>query len=166
MARLSQIASGLDMYRKVPVDLMEGTKRGSILSYLALFTMVTLFLLETSAFFSSRWVFLNAIVNTRNVLSLRLSDNTMSSEIKRSLTKAWITFSFSMPSNSIVKDIFLDDNEDSRIRLNFNITMLDLKCEWAVRPPTANATVRVPTRPTNMAADRTSFPAELKQGLY
>ena len=37
-----------------------------------------------------------------------------------------------MPSNSIVKDIFLDDNEDSRIRLNFNITMLDLKCEWAV----------------------------------
>jgi hypothetical protein len=48
------MAASLDMYRKVPVDLMEGTKRGSILSYLALFTIVTLFVLETNAFFTKR----------------------------------------------------------------------------------------------------------------
>ena len=50
------MASKLDMYRKVPTDLMEGTKRGSILSYLALFAMGTLFLLETQAFFQKRVV--------------------------------------------------------------------------------------------------------------
>lgn len=38
------------MYRKVPTDLMEGTKRGSYLSLFAIGTMVTLFLLETRAF--------------------------------------------------------------------------------------------------------------------
>lgn len=52
--RMWQAAAGLDMYRKVPVDLMEGTKRGSLLSYLALFTISTLFLLETKAFFTKR----------------------------------------------------------------------------------------------------------------
>lgn len=78
--------SRLDMYRKVPVDLLEGTKRGSFLSYTALFTIVSLFGLETRAFFSRK----------------------------------------------LVADLSLDRSEDPRIRLNFNITMLDLKCEWAV----------------------------------
>lgn len=41
----------LDMYRKIPTDLLEGTKRGSILSYIAIFIMTSLFLFETSAFF-------------------------------------------------------------------------------------------------------------------
>jgi len=78
--------SGLDMYRKVPVDLLEGTQRGSLLSYLALLTMATLFVFETYAFFSTK----------------------------------------------LVADLALDRSKDPRIRLNFNITMLDLKCEWAV----------------------------------
>jgi Endoplasmic Reticulum-Golgi Intermediate Compartment (ERGIC) len=39
------------MYRKVPTDLLEGTKRGSILSLMASFVMLSLFLLETGAFF-------------------------------------------------------------------------------------------------------------------
>jgi hypothetical protein len=43
----------LDMYRKVPMDLMEGTKRGSYLSMAAMVTMLTLFLLETRAFLRS-----------------------------------------------------------------------------------------------------------------
>jgi thiol-disulfide isomerase/thioredoxin len=33
---------------------------------------------------------------------------------------------------SIVTDLALDKNDDARLRLNFNITMTDLKCEWAV----------------------------------
>jgi hypothetical protein len=53
-SRSRRMAASLDMYRKVPVDLMEGTKRGSILSYLALLTIATLFVLETNAFFTRR----------------------------------------------------------------------------------------------------------------
>ena len=75
--------------RKVPIDLMEGTKRGSYLSWIALFAMTTLFLYETSEFWSTK----------------------------------------------LIKDLKLDSKDhtgDSKIRLNFNITMLDLKCDWAV----------------------------------
>jgi hypothetical protein len=42
------------MYRKVPTDLLEGTKRGSVLSFLAVIGMGVLFALETKAFLSSR----------------------------------------------------------------------------------------------------------------
>lgn len=77
--------ASLDMYRKVPVDLLEGTRRGSILSTFAVFTMATLFFLETKAF--------------------------LSSSLKTSLQ--------------------LDGNTESQIRVNFNITMMDLKCEYA-----------------------------------
>lgn len=47
-------AAHVDLYRKIPADLMEGTRRGSILSYISLILMVVLFLLETKAYFSSR----------------------------------------------------------------------------------------------------------------
>ena len=67
------------------MDLLEGTRRGSILSTLAVFTMGLLFFLETKAF--------------------------LSSSLKTSLA--------------------LDSNSDSQIRVNFNITMMDLKCEYA-----------------------------------
>ena len=48
----------LDMYRKVPTDLLEGTKRGSILSIMASVVMMTLFLLETNAYFRRTYVFI------------------------------------------------------------------------------------------------------------
>lgn len=50
------IAKNVDMYRRVPTDLMEGTKRGSILSYLALISMFGLFLFETRDYFQQRYV--------------------------------------------------------------------------------------------------------------
>lgn len=56
------------------------------MSTLALFTIITLFFLETRAFMFSR----------------------------------------------IRTDLTLDDNNDVRIRLNFNITMMDLRCDFAV----------------------------------
>jgi thiol-disulfide isomerase/thioredoxin len=74
------------MYRKVPTDLMEGTRRGSVLSLVAVGVMLGLFLMETSAYFRPR----------------------------------------------IVTDLTLDRNQEKRIRVNFNITMLDLKCEYTV----------------------------------
>ena len=49
-------AANIDMYRKVPVDLMEGTRRGSILSYLAIMTIAILFTMETMDFFSNKYV--------------------------------------------------------------------------------------------------------------
>lgn len=78
--------SHVDMYRKIPNDLMSGTARGSILSYLSLILMVVLFVWETWAFCTT----------------------------------------------SMVTDLALDKSDDARLRLNFNITMTDLKCEWAV----------------------------------
>lgn len=74
------------MYRKVPSDLLEGTRSGSFMSYFALFTMATLFFLETKAFFGS----------------------------------------------DLVTDLALDSNREPRVRVNFNITMMDLKCEYTV----------------------------------
>jgi len=76
----------LDMYRKIPVDLMEGTKSGSLLSYAAVGVMLLLFALETSAYFRKR-----PVVN-----------------------------------------LALDSNTERKIRVNFNVTMMDLKCDYAV----------------------------------
>ena len=75
------------MYRKLPIDLMEGSsRRGSILSYLSLALMAVLLASETKAYFTT----------------------------------------------SLKTDLQLDRSDDPKIRLNFNITMLDLKCDWAV----------------------------------
>lgn len=41
------------MYRKVPIDLLEGSKQGSIISWIALLVIVTLFVLETKDFFTN-----------------------------------------------------------------------------------------------------------------
>lgn len=79
-------ASTMDMYRKVPADLLEGTKRGSFCSLCAVFFMVVLFFYETVAFFESEHY----------------------------------------------TQIRLDDNSDSKLRVNFNVTMLDLACEYTV----------------------------------
>jgi len=81
-----RIAASLDMYRKVPADLLEGTRRGKILSVIAVVTMCTLFLFETIAFFEK--------------------EN--------------------------VSELTLDVSKEPSIRLNFNITMMDLRCDWAV----------------------------------
>lgn len=53
---MARWADSFDMYRKIPVDLMEGTRRGSVLSYLASFAMLALFLLETRAYFEKQYV--------------------------------------------------------------------------------------------------------------
>ncbi len=53
---MARWAESVDMYRKIPVDLMEGTRRGSVLSYLASFAMLALFMLETKAYFAKQYV--------------------------------------------------------------------------------------------------------------
>ena len=76
----------LDMYRKVPVDLMEGSKAGSYISWIALLVIFVLFYKETRAFFATK----------------------------------------------IVADMILDKNfaSSDRIRAYFNITMMDLNCDY------------------------------------
>jgi Endoplasmic Reticulum-Golgi Intermediate Compartment (ERGIC) len=101
----------LDLYRKVPMDLLEGTKRGSILSLVASFVMLTLFLLETGAFFRKTYVCLSCVHSESFVWTQRLLAG-----LERRL----------------VTNLRLDSNDDVRVRLNFNITMMDLKCDYAV----------------------------------
>mmetsp|Transcript_59483 Transcript_59483/g.70889 ORF Transcript_59483/g.70889 Transcript_59483/m.70889 type:complete len:525 (+) Transcript_59483:233-1807(+) len=78
--------TSIDMYRKVPMDLLEGTKRGKIMSLVCLFSMAILFLLETRDFL-----------------------------IKYTTT-----------------DLSIDTNPSPKIRVKFNITMMDLSCDYAV----------------------------------
>lgn len=93
MRSMSIMVSGLDMYKKVPVNLMDGAAKQhggcSYFSFLALFVIVLLFAYETKEF----------------------------------------------TSITLVKNLIMDKNEhtgDTKIRLNFNITMLELQCEWCV----------------------------------
>jgi len=80
-----KILASLDMYRKVPADLLEGTKRGSVISFMSLLTMITLIFLETKSYFQ-----------TQLVTELKLDSST----------------------------------KETQIRANFNITMMDLKCDF------------------------------------
>lgn len=82
---MPRMLAGLDMYRKVPNDLLEGSRQGSIVSWIAIFTIITLFFMETKSFLQQR----------------------------------------------LVTDLSLDQNKETVIRVNFNITMLDLTCEFA-----------------------------------
>lgn len=81
-----QWASNIDMYRKVPLDLLDGTKRGSIISVVAIIIMTILFVLETVSFFSG---------------------------------------------TTLTTDVSLDFSTETKLRVNLNITMLDLKCDYA-----------------------------------
>lgn len=75
-----------DMYRKVPADLLEGTRRGSVFSIFAIIVMATLFMLETMEFLRT----------------------------------------------TMVTEMLIDGDDSPKVRVNFNITMLDLRCEYAV----------------------------------
>ena len=79
-------AAKLDMYKKVPGDLVEGTQEGRIVSWLAVLLILVLFLKETSEYFNSQ----------------------------------------------LVSELRLDRDSDSgdMIHVSFNITMMDLKCDY------------------------------------
>ena len=74
------------MYRKVPMDLVEGSQRGSIISWVAIFVIIWLFYKETAEFFAT---------NLSSTLSL---------DQKQSV--------------------------DDQIKVTFNITMMDLRCDY------------------------------------
>jgi thiol-disulfide isomerase/thioredoxin len=79
-------AANLDMYRKVPGDLLEGSKQGSAISWITLITIFVLFYKETADYFTT----------------------------------------------SIKSDLHLDRqvSMNDRIRVRFNITLMDLKCDY------------------------------------
>jgi thiol-disulfide isomerase/thioredoxin len=91
MAGRRRWAAKLDMYRKVPVDLLEGSKQGSIISWIAIFTILLLFYKET-----------------RDYLTTRITSDLMLDRHPKRATA---------------------DQEDL-IRATFNITMMDLKCDY------------------------------------
>ena len=73
------------MYRKVPLDLLEGSRQGSLISWIALITMLSLFFMETREFLTPH----------------------------------------------LQTHLALDSSKEKKIRVNFNITMMDLSCEFA-----------------------------------
>jgi len=48
--------AGMDMYRKVPVDLLESTKEGNVVSILVFVIILVLVSYETNQFFSTKLV--------------------------------------------------------------------------------------------------------------
>ena len=76
----------LDMYRKVPGDIVEGTKQGSFISWVAILVIFWLFYKETAVFFTT----------------------TLSSELSLDHKRS----------------------QDNQIKVSFNITMMDLKCDF------------------------------------
>jgi hypothetical protein len=85
MAEHQSMYQSLDMYRKVPVDFLESTRRGSLLSISAILIAATLLYKETRSFLSTQ----------------------------------------------LVTDLVLDqENQDPKLRINFNVTMMDLKCDF------------------------------------
>ena len=60
--------ASLDLYRKVPVDLLEGSQEGKAVSWIALLVLLTLFVLETKQFLTPQHVtdiFLDTSWSTR-----------------------------------------------------------------------------------------------------
>lgn len=53
-----QWAAGVDMYRRVPADLTETSRSGSVFSYAAVLVMLMLFLLETRDYMQKRCAYL------------------------------------------------------------------------------------------------------------
>lgn len=89
------------MYRKVPGDLVEGSRRGSIISWLALFTIAYLFYQETADFLTTRLT----------------SELSLDRRIHKPSSKNGIS------DNN-------DDDDDDMIKVAFNITMMDLSCPY------------------------------------
>jgi len=71
------------MYRRVPADLTESSTSGSVFSYVAVFVMLVLFLLETKEYMQKRYVKNKPKANERKykqqiimIGSLRLATDT------------------------------------------------------------------------------------------
>ncbi len=59
----------MDMYRKVPGDLMEQSQQGSIVSWIAVLAMAILFLRETQQFFTPHLITDPSLYKTESQLS-------------------------------------------------------------------------------------------------
>lgn len=84
-SRRNEWLVSLDMYRKVPQDLLEGSQEGRFTSWFAILVLLTLFVKETHDFLSPRQV----------------------------------------------SDLSLDRTRNPKIQVNFNLSLLDLRCDYA-----------------------------------
>jgi thiol-disulfide isomerase/thioredoxin len=99
--------ANLDMYKKVPADLMEGTAQGSFFSYLVLIIIGTLVFFETKDY-----------MRVRVVEELAL--DTQHLHRKKSLF-----------GGNKFQSIESSSLNPPKLQVKFNITMMDLKCEFA-----------------------------------
>jgi len=106
------------MYRKIPVDLMEGSRSGSVLSYVVTLAMLSLFLFETRAYFEKTYVLtkcIDPIVDSYAMGGLVPSSLSLSIV---SLTHTHTpTRNDCLLTHRIVTDLALDSNKDPRVRL-------------------------------------------------
>jgi thiol-disulfide isomerase/thioredoxin len=124
----------LDMYRKVPTDLMEGTRQGSFLSLTALFVMAMLFFMETKNYLQVRCVhcltFASLLDEHHTVSHIYCTHSFL--VCGRGVCVVVCTCIHAYILYSDLTEMSLDSNKEPKVRVNFNITMMDLKCEFAV----------------------------------
>jgi Endoplasmic Reticulum-Golgi Intermediate Compartment (ERGIC) len=101
--------ANLDIYKKVPGDLMEGTAQGSFFSIMVLIVILSLIYLETKSYLT---------VGVVEELAL----DTM--ELHRRKT----IFGGKNKFQSISAG---DSTKPQKLQVIFNITMMDLKCDFA-----------------------------------
>jgi hypothetical protein len=100
--------TNLDMYKKVPGDLMEGTAQGSVFSIFVLVIIFILISMETKKYLT---------VGVVEELAL----DTMYLHQKKSLFGGGPKF----------KSLHSSPESPPKLQVKFNITMMDLKCEFA-----------------------------------
>jgi thiol-disulfide isomerase/thioredoxin len=99
--------ANLDMYKKVPADLMEGSAHGSFFSYVVLLVILTLIYWETKSYLT---------VTVVEELTL----DTPELHRKKSIF-----------GGNLYQSIGGDNKSQQKLQVKFNITMMDLKCEFA-----------------------------------
>mmetsp|Transcript_1095 Transcript_1095/g.2413 ORF Transcript_1095/g.2413 Transcript_1095/m.2413 type:complete len:587 (-) Transcript_1095:123-1883(-) len=122
--RPSRLAS-LDMYKKVPGDLVEGSKQGSMISWIALFTIAYLFYHETADYLTTK-------LTSQLVLDRRRPPTTTSTTTTTTTTGGWTSSSSKISSTaaSMFGATHTVNDDDDLIKVSFNITMMDLSCQY------------------------------------
>jgi len=128
--------SHMDMYRKIPVDLMDGTRTGSFLSYISLLLMIVLFGWESHAFFYQTKIVTDLTLDYQRDPGVHNNNNNKGGSNNNSNNKNNIDRSSKAFTDMNTVDRRLlelaNDRERDQLRLNFNITMTDLSCDYAV----------------------------------
>ena len=117
--------ASLDFYAKVPVDLLEGSQQGNILSWVALLVILMLMGRETIAFFSPTLV---SDLQLDRSPALAMQQQARRQREREQAARSWHWLGGGGPTRPPPRVHPVDDMID-KIEVRFNITLMDLKCE-------------------------------------